>query len=127
MSQKVSIDEMGDIIMKELEEYAKLATDDMKDAVKDTAKSVKKDIEGSAPVLTGRYKKSWSIKSISENANSIDMVVHSRNRYQLTHLLEYGHAKRGGGRVEGKPHIAPAEQSGNETLVKTIEQKLKGG
>jgi hypothetical protein len=127
MSQKVSIDEMGDIIMKELEEYAKLATDDMKDAVKDTAKSVKKDIEGSAPVLTGRYKKSWSIKSISENANSIDMVVHSRNRYQLTHLLEYGHAKRGGGRVEGKPHIAPAEQRGNETLVKTIEQKLKGG
>ena len=127
MSQKVSIDEMGDIIMKELEEYAKLATDDMKDAVKDTAKSVKKDIEGSAPVLPGRYKKSWSIKSISENANSIDMVVHSRNRYQLTHLLEYGHAKRGGGRVEGKPHIAPAEQRGNETLVKTIEQKLKGG
>ena len=127
MSQKVSIDEMGDIIMKELEEYAKLATDDMKDAVKDTAKSVKKDIEGSAPVLTGRYKKSWSIKSISENANSIDMVVHSKNRYQLTHLLEYGHAKRGGGRVEGKSHIAPAEQRGNETLVKTIEQKLKGG
>jgi hypothetical protein len=127
MSQKVSIDEMGDIIMKELEEYAKLATDDMKDAVKDTAKSVKKDIEGSAPVLTGQYKKSWSIKSISENANSIDMVVHSKNRYQLTHLLEYGHAKRGGGRVEGKSHIAPAEQRGNETLVKTIEQKLKGG
>jgi len=29
--------------------------------------------------------------------------------------------------VEGKPHIAPAEQRGNETLVKTIEQKLKGG
>ena len=81
MSQKVSIDEMDDVIMKELEEYAKLATDDMKDAVKDTAKSVKKDIEGSAPVLTGRYKKSWSIKSISENANSIDMIVHSFNRF----------------------------------------------
>jgi hypothetical protein len=125
MSQNVSIDDMDDVIMKELEQYAKLATDDMKDAVKDTAKSVKKDIESSAPVLTGRYKKSWSVKNISENANSIDIVVHSRNRYQLTHLLEHGHAKRGGGRVAGKPHIAPAEEKGKQDLINAIEEKLK--
>ena len=125
MSQNVSINDMDDVIMKELEQYAKLATDDMKDAVKDTAKSVKKDIESSAPVLTGRYKKSWSVKNISENANSIDIVVHSRNRYQLTHLLEHGHAKRGGGRVAGKPHIAPAEEKGKQDLINTIEEKLK--
>ena len=37
------------------------------------------------------------------------------------------HAKRGGGRVAAKPHIAAAEQRGNEKLVTTIEQKLKGG
>jgi hypothetical protein len=54
-------------------------------------------------------------------------VVHSRNRYQIAHLLEHGHAKRGGGRVAAKPHIAAAEQRGNEKLVTTIEQKLKGG
>jgi hypothetical protein len=55
-------------------------------------------------------------------------VVHSRNRYQIAHLLEHGHAKRGGGgRVAAKPHIASAEQRGNEKLVQTIEQKLKGG
>ena len=40
---------------------------------------------------------------------------------------EHGHAKRGGGRVAAKPHIASAEQRGNEKLVQTIEQKLKGG
>ena len=125
MSQNVSIDDMDDVIMKELEKYANLATDDMKDAVKDTAKSVKKDIESSAPVLTGRYKKSWAVKNISENANSIDIVVHSRNRYQLTHLLEHGHAKRGGGRVAGKPHIAPAEEKGKQDLINAIEEKLK--
>jgi hypothetical protein len=125
MSQNVSIDDMDDVIMKELEKYANLATDDMKDAVKDTANSVKKDIESSAPVLTGRYKKSWRIKKIRENANSLDVLVHSSNRYQLTHLLEFGHAKRGGGRVAGKPHIEPAAEKGEQDLIKAIEEKLK--
>ena len=125
MNQNVSIDNMDNVIMKELEKYANLATDDMKDAVKDTAKSVKKDIESSAPVLTGRYKKSWRIKKIRENANSLDVLVHSSNRYQLTHLLEFGHAKRGGGRVAGKPHIEPAAEKGEQDLIKAIEEKLK--
>ena len=75
---------------------------------------------------TGKYKKSWSVKTVSESADSIDMVVHSRNRYQIAHLLEHGHTKRGGGRVAARPHIAPAEQAGNEKLVREIESKLKG-
>ena len=127
MSRKIPISEMDDAIMEELQKYSKLATDDMKDAVKDSAASVRKDIQSGAPVDTRKYKKSWSVKNVHEDSESIDLVVHSRNRYQIAHLLENGHAKRGGGRVEGKPHIAPAEQRGNETLVKTIEQKLKGG
>lgn len=127
MSQNVSIDQMSDAIMEELEKYADLAADELKAAVKETAASVRKDIQAGAPVDTGKYKKSWSVKNVHESAESIDLVVHSRNRYQLAHLLEHGHAKRGGGRVAGKPHIAPAEQAGNEKLVKTIEQKLKGG
>ena len=53
------------------------------------------------------------------------MVVHSKDRYQLAHLLENGHAKRGGGRVAGRPHIAPAEQEGEELLKSLIEKALK--
>ena len=127
MSQHVTIDQMDDAIMDELEKYAKLATDDMKDAVKDTAKEVRKDIQAGAPVDTGKYKKSWSVKNVHEDSDSIDLVVHSRNRYQIAHLLEHGHVKRGGGRVPAQPHTAAAEQRGNEKLVETIEQKLKGG
>ena len=41
MSRNVSINEMGDAIMEELEKYSKLATDDMKAAVKETAASVR--------------------------------------------------------------------------------------
>lgn len=122
----VSIDEMSDTIMEELTKYAELASDDLKAAVKETAASVKKDIQANAPVRTGKYKKSWSVKNMHEDSESIDLVVHSRNRYQLAHLLEHGHAKRGGGRTAAKPHIADAEERGNEKLVETIEQKLGG-
>ena len=127
MNRTVSIDEMDSAIMEELEKYAELASDDLKAAVKETAASVRKDIQAGAPVDTGKYKKSWSVKNVHEDSESIDLVVHSRNRYQIAHLLEHGHAKRGGGRVAAKPHIASAEQRGNEKLVQTIEQKLKGG
>ena len=87
--------------------------------------SGKKNIEEAAPVRTGRYKKSWRIKKIREKANSLDVVIHSSNRYQLAHLLEYGHAKRGGGRVAGKPHIEPAAEKGEQDLINAIEEKLK--
>jgi hypothetical protein len=127
MSKKVSIDQLEDAIMQELNEYASLASDDLKDAVRKTAKDVRTDIRDSAPVRTGKYKRSWSVKKVSETADSINLVVHSRNRYQIAHLLEHGHAKRGGGRVAAMPHIAPAEQKGNEELEKLIKQKLKGG
>lgn len=127
MSRTVSIDEMDNAIMEELEKYADLSADELKAAVKETAASVCKDIQAGAPVDTGKYKKSWSVKNVREDSESIELVVHSRNRYQIAHLLEHGHAKRGGGRVAAKPHIASAEQRGNEKLVQTIEQKLKGG
>ena len=127
MNRTVSIDEMDSAIMDELEKYAELASDDLKAAVKETAASVRKDIQAGAPVDTGKYKKSWSVKNVREDSESIELVVHSRNRYQIAHLLEHGHAKRGGGRVAAKLHIASAEQRGNEKLVQTIEQKLKGG
>ena len=126
MSRRVSVDGMADAIMEELTKYSDLAAEELKSAVKSTAQSVRKDNQASAPSRTGKYKKSWSVKNVKETSESIDLVVHSRDRYQLAHLLEHGHAKRGGGRVAGRPHIAPAEQAGNEKLVKTIEQKLRG-
>ena len=53
------------------------------------------------------------------------MTVHSKDRYQIAHLLEHGHAKRGGGRVAGREHIAPAEERGNRELVQKIERGLR--
>lgn len=121
-----SIDDMTAEIMKGLTEYANLVDAEMKKAVRKTATTVKNEISANAPVKSGRYKKSWAAKKTKENSHSLEMTVHSKNRYQIAHLLEHGHAKRGGGRVAAIPHIAPAEANGEVLLTELIEKALKG-
>ena len=122
---RVTVDGLADAVMKGLEEYAELATDDMKKAVKDAGKFCKEEVSANAPVRTGKYAKSWKSKTTSENANAIEVTVYS-SVPGLPHLLEHGHAKRGGGRVRAIPHIAPAEEAAEEKLLKDIEKALKG-
>jgi hypothetical protein len=120
-----SIDNMANEIMKGLTEYADLADTEMKKAVRKTATTVKKEIMENAPVKSGAYKKSWTASKVSENSHELQMTVHSKNRYQIAHLLEKGHAKQNGGRVSARPHIAPAEEKGVELLESQIEEALR--
>lgn len=120
----VRIDELASEIMTGLTEYKDLATSEMKEAVRKTGKSVKKDIQTNAPKKTGAYSKSWSVKATKETSESLELTVYSPKKYQLTHLLEKGHAKRGGGRTSAQPHIEPAEQAGILFLQKEIERRL---
>lgn len=122
----VKIDKLADEITKGLKEYADLATDDMKKAVRKSGNAVRKEITQSAPKDTGAYAKSWSVKKTKETSNSLEVTVHSRNRYQLAHLLEHGHAKRCGGRVAARPHIAKAEENAIDTLEREILKALGG-
>lgn len=126
MGDKCKIDNLAKTIMEGLQEYADVASADVKTAVRKAGKSVKADIAANAPKRTGAYSKSWTVKTQKETANSLEVVVHSKNRYQLAHLLEHGHAKRGGGRVAGKPHIAPAEEKAIKELEEEITKKLGG-
>ena len=124
---RVTIDSLADAVMEGLTEYADLATDDMKVAVRKAGNTVRNEIKETAPKNTGAYAKSWSFKTERETSSSLHLIVHSRNRYQLAHLLEFGHAKRGGGRVAAQPHIAPAEEKGVSELEKSIERSLSHG
>lgn len=120
-----SIDDLADLVMDGLREYSELADTAMKKAVRKTAASVRKEISENAPKRIGDYAKSWATKKVTENSHKLEMTVHSKNRYQLAHLLEKGHAKRGGGRVNGKPHIFPAEENGADLLESLIRKELK--
>ncbi len=126
MSRNCSIDELADVINEGLKEYAELSASQVKSAVRKTARTVRGEIASGAPVRTGQYAKSWRVKTTEENSQKLVQTVYSPTRYMLAHLLEKGHAKRGGGRVAGKPHIAPAEATGIKQLEGLIEKALKG-
>ena len=125
MGKTIPVDQLATEVMKGLEEYAELATDVMKKEIQETGKVVKQQIEQTAPRKSGRYAKSWAVKKTAETSSTLEVTVHSRNRYMLTHLLENGHAKRGGGRVRAIPHIAPAEEMGIKELEERIERALQ--
>jgi len=124
MSKVIQVDQLAKEVMDGLEEYAKLATDVLKKEIQEAGKTAKMQIEQTAPRRTGKYAKSWAVKKTSETSNSLEVTVHSKTRYALAHLLENGHAKRGGGRVAAIPHIAPAEEAAVQSLERNIETAL---
>ena len=122
---KININNLAAEINKSLEEYKNLQTEQLKKAVRKAGSAVKNQIKNTAPKDTGEYAKSWRVTKVNESSNRLNLVVNSKDRYQLTHLLEYGHAKRGGGRVAAKPHLAAAEQTGIEVLESEISKWTK--
>ena len=124
MGRTIPVDKLASEVMDGLEEYAELTADVLKKEIQEAGKVAKQQISQTAPRKTGRYAKSWAVKKISETSNSLEVTVHSKNRYMLTHLLENGHAKRGGGRVAAIPHIAPAEETAIQSLERNIEREL---
>ena len=124
MGKTIPVDKLAEEVMNGLEEYAELTADVLKKEIQEAGKVAKQQISQTAPRKTGRYAKSWAVKKISETSNSLEVTVHSKNRYMLTHLLENGHAKRGGGRVAAIPHIAPSEETAIQSLERNIEREL---
>lgn len=123
-TNRIRVGDLADAVIRELGEYGSHTTEAVKKAVDKVAKDTVKDIKGEAPERSGRYKKEW--KSKGENIGlGTKRTVYNKDRYQLAHLLEKGHARRGGGRkVPGKEHIAPAEEKIEERLMKELEREL---
>lgn len=125
---KTTIDGLANAIAKELSEYSQDVTDGLKKSVKQVSKECKDEIVQNSPVLTGSYKNGWATKVSHEANDDIRITVHNRTDYQLTHLLEIGHAGPNGiGRdTPAKPHIRPAEEHAAEKLMRKVKVVVKG-
>lgn len=124
----VKTDSLASAIAKELAEYSQDVTDSLKEEIKRVAKECRREIQEKSPVLTGSYRKGWRDKIEYENAEDIRIVVRNRTDYQLTHLLEYGHAGRGGmakGAAPPHPHIGPAEKNAEQKLIRKVKVIVK--
>ncbi|QNM06571.1 HK97 gp10 family phage protein [Qiania dongpingensis] len=127
MSKRTNTNSLAITIRSLMEDYAADVAEDMKKEAKEVSKGTVKTLKTTSPKGTGKvghYKDGWASKVERENAVSIEIKVHNRKKPWLTHLLEKGHAKRGGGRVEGIPHIAPAEKRAIEDYERRLKERL---
>lgn len=120
---KIRAEDFYKAIGLELEEFGGDVSDAVKEVVKKEANSCKKEIAERSPVRTGKYKNGWRVSSLYNGPGGIRMSVNNKE-YQLTHLLEDGHAKVDGGRVDGIPHIAPAAERVQRELPEKIRKAI---
>lgn len=110
-----------------LSQYGEVAIEATKEAVAEVAKESAKKLKSSSPRgRTGKYAKGWTSK-VETGRLTVGATVYGKSgTYQLAHLLEHGHAKRGGGRTTPIQHIEPVEQWAVEEVLQRITQKLEG-
>lgn len=120
MTNNIKIEDLTKTIAAELEDYQKLMDNDFEKVKRKAATDIRKDIVAKSPERDGDYKKGWRLKKEKNG-----YIIHNKTDYQLTHLLEKGHAKRSGGRVKAQPHIAPAEEKGIANFLNEIERMIK--
>lgn len=120
----IDVNNMAAEIAQALTEYDQEVSDRVKKIVDAESKEAVKQLKETSPKRTGAYAKSWRQKNSFEDSRTKRNTVYNKDYYQLTHLLEYGHASRKGGRVKAIEHIAPIEQRIAERIQKQIEQEI---
>ena len=124
----VKIDQLAAEIAKGLAEYSQDVVEKVNVSSEKVGKAAVKRLKQTSPKRYGNYAKSWAMKTEKEIGQPHKRIIHAKApHYRLTHLLEHGHAKVGGGRVEGKPHIRPAEEMVIREFMAEVEEAIKRG
>lgn len=122
---KIGIDGLADVFNHIIDDYGDEVKKSMKEILPEVAKETTSKLKrsGSFKDRKGSYRKGWA-KKIEEGRTGIKVRVHNKTDYQLTHLLEFGHAKAGGGRTRPFPHIAEANEYAQTQVVKKLKERL---
>lgn len=122
---KVTVDNLAAEIQKILEEYK----DDVERLNKETVRKVGQKgvqaLRSNSGMFggSGKYASGWSSK-VEESRMGAKATLYNAKVPGLPHLLEHGHAKRGGGRVSGRVHIAPVEEELEKAFTQELERAL---
>ncbi len=124
----INIDKIADEIVNTLSDYTMDIAEGVKEAAEETAKELLNNIRADAPKRKGRYKKAMAVKTTRDDAYERRKTWYVKApHYRLAHLLEHGHAKRNGGRVQAFPHIEKNEQKAVEAFNERVERIIKNG
>ncbi len=124
----VSIDDLANEITNAVREYTQDVTEGIEKEVNKTSKSVTKEISAKSPRRKngGEYAKGWTRKKVVIGG-TLSYTTYNKRKPGLAHLLEKGHAKRGGGRVPGIPHIGPVVDRELPQMVNRIKSIIRNG
>ena len=117
----ININDLASEINRTLAEYAHGVGEEMEKVAERVAKAGVKKLRLRSPDKTGNYRKGWRAKKEKGK-----WILHNSTNYQLTHLLEKGHAKVGGGRVAARVHITPVEEEMIHEYVEGVEEVIRG-
>lgn len=123
---KSTVDTLAKDIKEILKEYSEDVTGYTKEAVDRAGKKGVEALRSNSRSNfggSGKYASGWTSK-VEESRTGSFAILHNARLPGFPHLLENGHAKRGGGRVLGTVHIAPVEEELVEAFQKDIEGKL---
>ena len=123
MGRKVPVDRLTAEVEKILTEYGENVQQNLDEIVKQMSKKGAQTLRSQSKGTfngTGAYAKGWTSKAETGRL-SAQGTIYNKDLPGLPHLLEHGHANRGGGRTPGRVHIKTVE----DALVKEFEQKVK--
>lgn len=119
-----SIDTFAADIQKILDEYGEKAGNLTKESVRKIGRKGVQALKSGSGVFKGsKYASGWSSK-IEETRMGAKATLYNSKLPGLPHLLEHGHANRGGGRTPGRVHIKPVEDELIEAFENDLERSL---
>lgn len=125
-----SIGDLTEAINKELTLYSERVISGIKKEAKRSMDQLVKDTKATAPVgnRSKHYRDSIKGKKTSEDDRSVSYTWYVDGPdYRLSHLIENGHAKKNGGRVEGTHFIKNASDPILEQYLKAVEEVIRNG
>ena len=115
-----------EVVQKYLEEQRWEVIEAMSEAIDEVAKEAVKKLKAASPRgKTQKYYKGWTYKIEKGRLSHGSIVYGKTGTYQLAHLLEYGHAKKGGGRTNEYEHIKPVEEWAIDEVVDRTITKVE--